>query len=106
MALYIPHGVSHLARVLFVRPEILDPTTYLANRILLKRRILFKILRHLTQIFNRCAIVEFGETAYLGSSMVGSCINLNSLPIYTKVREDEVRYYEHCFPLRSTLRIF
>ena len=28
MALYIPHSVFHLARLLYVRPEILDPTKY------------------------------------------------------------------------------
>ena len=29
MALYIPHSIFHLARLLYVRPEILDPTAYL-----------------------------------------------------------------------------
>ena len=28
MALYIPHSIFHLARLLYVRPEILDPTAY------------------------------------------------------------------------------
>ena len=32
MALYIPHSILHLARLLYVRPEILDPTTYLLLR--------------------------------------------------------------------------
>ena len=29
MALYIPHSIFHLARLLYVRPETLDPTTYI-----------------------------------------------------------------------------
>ena len=29
MALYIPHSIFHLARVLYVRPETFGPTTYL-----------------------------------------------------------------------------
>ena len=29
MALYIPHSILHLARLLYVRPENLDPTTYI-----------------------------------------------------------------------------
>ena len=28
MALYIPHSIFHLARLLYVRPENLDPTMY------------------------------------------------------------------------------
>ena len=28
MALYNPHSIFHLARLLYVRPEIFDPTTY------------------------------------------------------------------------------
>ena len=28
MALYIPHSIFHLTRLLYVKPEILDPTTY------------------------------------------------------------------------------
>jgi hypothetical protein len=29
MALYIPHSIFHLARLLYVRPETLDPATYI-----------------------------------------------------------------------------
>ena len=28
MALYIPHSIFHLARLLYARPKLLDPTTY------------------------------------------------------------------------------
>ena len=32
MALYIPHSIFHLARLLYVRPETLDPTRIMPTR--------------------------------------------------------------------------
>ena len=33
MALYIPHSIFHLAWLLYVRPEILDPTAYVRQSV-------------------------------------------------------------------------
>ena len=48
MALYIPRSIFHLARVLYVRPETLDPPSYVGKDL---KQTAFAYLKANTKIF-------------------------------------------------------
>ena len=53
MALYIPHSIFHLARLLDVRPETFGPYYIFTHNVISKLNILYS---HISSFVSKCAV--------------------------------------------------
>ena len=77
MALYIPLSIFHLARLLYVRPEILDPTTY---TVLYTVGVLFYFILFyfiITVIYCDVDLITWDKLLFLSSNKVAQAIEIS-----------------------------
>ena len=76
MALYIPHSIFHLARLLYVRPESFGPYYVLCGYLgTLQRRLKMQLLKHSVIKIYRYVLIQAPD-----NEDIGVCAYLSTTP--------------------------